>query len=107
MSARGKMKETERIRSEGPGGFHGAMVAQKSLDFGPSAKRLIGRLRPQVGKVIALLVAGVASVALSSVGPKVLGRATDLIFAGVIGRQLPAGMTKAEAVAAARASGQG
>ncbi len=107
MSARGKMKETERIRSEGPGGFHGAMVAQKSLDFGPSAKRLIGRLRPQVGKVIALLVAGVVSVALSSVGPKVLGRATDLIFAGVIGRQLPAGMTKAEAVAAARASGQG
>ena len=30
----------------------------------------------------------VVSVALSSIGPKILGRATDLIFAGVIGRQL-------------------
>ena len=33
----------------------------------------------------------VASVALSSLGPKILGRATDLIFAGVIGKQLARG----------------
>jgi len=107
MSDRGKMKETERIRGQGPGGFPGAMVGQKSMDFGPSARRLMRRLRPQLGKVIALLGAGVVSVALSAVGPKVLGRATDLIFAGVIGRDLPAGMTKGEAIVAARAAGRG
>ena len=38
-------------------------------------------------------------------GPKILGQATDLIFAGVIGRQMPAGVTKAQAVAALRAQG--
>ena len=43
-----------------------------------------------------LIVAlGVASVALSVIGPKILGHATDIIFAGVIGRQLPAGATAA------------
>ena len=49
----------------------------------------------------------VASVALSVAGPKVLGHATDLIFAGVIGRQLPAGASKEQVVAGLRAQGQG
>ena len=33
-------------------------------------------------------------VALSVVGPKLLGNATNLIFEGVIGAQLPAGLTQ-------------
>ena len=32
---------------------------------------------------------GVVSVTLSVLGPKILGHATDLIFSGVIGKQLP------------------
>ena len=40
-------------------------------------------------------------------GPKILGHATDLIFDGVIGRRLPAGIDKAQAVASLRAQGQG
>ncbi|MDN5768314.1 MAG: ABC transporter ATP-binding protein/permease [Humibacillus sp.] len=83
---------------------------EKSLDFGPSAKRLIGRLRPDRVKVIIVLVFAVVSVVLSSIGPKVLGRATDLIFAGVIGdmvgKNAPAGTTKDQAIAALRADGQ-
>jgi ATP-binding cassette subfamily B protein len=82
------------------------MIGQKSLDFGPSARRLMGHLRPQMPKVIAIFITAVTSVALAAIGPRVLGRATDVIFAGVIGRQLPAGMTKAEAIDAARAAGQ-
>ncbi|MGH8951294.1 MAG: ABC transporter ATP-binding protein [Acidimicrobiia bacterium] len=103
------MKATERIQSQGGPGrgpFGGGMIGQKSLDFGPSFRRLVGRLRPQMPRVIAVLVAAVASVALAAIGPRVLGRATDLIFAGVIGSRLPAGMTKAEAIEAARAQGQ-
>ena len=46
-------------------------------------------------------------MALSVAGPKVLGHATDLIFAGVIGRQLPAGASKEQVVAGLRAQGQG
>ncbi len=104
------MKTTERVVAgpgPGRGPFGGGMIGQKSMDFGPSAKRLLGRLRPERPKVIAVLVAAVLSVGLSAIGPKVLGRATDIIFAGAIGRRLPAGMTKAEAIDAARAAGQG
>ena len=83
------------------------MVGQKSMSFGPSAKRLVGRLKPSRDKVIAVIGLAVASVALASIGPKILGRATDLIFAGLFGKELPAGMTKEQAVDAARASGDG
>ncbi|HEX2403511.1 MAG TPA: ABC transporter ATP-binding protein, partial [Acidimicrobiia bacterium] len=104
------MKTTERVQAgpgPGRGPFGGGMIGQKSLDFGPSARRLLGRLRPERPKVIAVLVTAVLSVGLSAIGPRVLGRATDIIFAGAIGKRLPTGMTKAEAIDAARAAGQG
>jgi len=104
-----EMKATERIQAPGGPGrgpFGGGMIGQKSMAFGPSARRLALRLRPELPKVTMVILTAVVSVALSAVGPKVLGRATDLIFAGVIGSRLPAGMTKAEAIAAAEAQGQ-
>jgi ATP-binding cassette subfamily B protein len=110
MTAPKKMKETERIQGPmGPGrGPHGmGMVGQKSIDFGPSARRLLGHLRPEVPKIAAVVTAAVASVTTAAIGPRVLGRATDIIFAGAIGKTLPAGMTKAQAIADAEASGRG
>jgi ATP-binding cassette subfamily B protein len=103
------MKATERVQAgpgPGRGPFGGGMIGQKSLDFGSSAKRLAGQLRPQRLRVIFVILTAIVSVALSSVGPRVLGQATDLIFAGVIGSRLPEGMTKAQAIEAARAQGQ-
>lgn len=106
----GTLKETERVHvAGGPGRggpFGGGMVGSKSLEFGPSAKRLVGRLAPERGKVAAVVLLAVASVALSVVGPRILGVATDLIFAGLFGRNLPAGTTKAEAVDGLRARGE-
>ncbi len=96
------LKSTERIR---PQSGHGPMIGQKAMRFGPSAKRMLVQMRPDRAKVGAVLTLAVVSVALSAVGPKILGRATDLIFAGVFGRQLPSDITKAQAVEAARASG--
>jgi ATP-binding cassette, subfamily B, multidrug efflux pump len=109
MSGR-TMKETERIQGQGGPGrggpFGGGQIGQKPMSFGSSARRLVGRLRPQMGKVLGVFGAAIVSVGLSAVGPRVLGKATDLIFAGAIGSKLPAGMTKAEAIAAANAAGQ-
>jgi ATP-binding cassette subfamily B protein len=81
--------------------------AERSLNFGPSARRLLARLRPHRGPLVFIVGLAVTSVGLSVTVPKVLGRATDVIFAGMIGRQLPAGVTKEQAVARARASGNG
>jgi ATP-binding cassette, subfamily B, multidrug efflux pump len=104
----GQLKETERVVAgpgPGRGPFGGGMVGQKSMSFGPSAKRLARRLGPDRGKAVAVLALAVVSVGLSVLGPRILGHATDLIFSGLFGRQLPAGTTKADAVAGLRARG--
>lgn len=94
-----------------PPAFGGRMMpgtggpVSKPLDFRPSVRRLLAMLRPDRLLVAAVLALGTCSVALSVAGPKFLGHATDLIFTGVITRQLPAGTTIAEAAAGLRAQG--
>ncbi|MEV4359181.1 ABC transporter ATP-binding protein [Nonomuraea sp. NPDC049625] len=81
--------------------------AEKALDFGGTLRSLLRLLRPERTLLAVVLALGTASVALTVTGPKILGHATDLIFAGIIGAQLPAGATKEQAVAGLRANGQG
>ncbi|WP_055589414.1 ABC transporter ATP-binding protein [Streptacidiphilus griseoplanus] len=91
----------------GPARFMSGGPIEKSMDFKGSGKRLLATLSPERALVTAVLTFGVLSVGLSVTGPRILGHATDLIFSGVIGRRLPAGTTKAEAVAHLRQQGQG
>ncbi|WP_326837957.1 ABC transporter ATP-binding protein [Amycolatopsis rhabdoformis] len=81
------------------------MPPEKAMDFKGSLGRLLRLLRPQQAQLIGVLVLGTLSVALTVIGPKILARATDLIFAGVIGKNLPAGATKEAVVAGLRAQG--
>ncbi|OKK07982.1 multidrug ABC transporter ATP-binding protein [Streptomyces sp. CB03234] len=85
----------------------GAGPDQRSMDFKGSGRRLLRQLKPEKATLWAMLAAGVLSVALSVVGPMILGRATDLIFAGVVGREMREGLTKEQALAALRAAGDG
>jgi len=78
---------------------------ERSKNFVPSAKRLLGLLRPERAALFAVLAFAVVSVTLSAIGPKVLGHATDLIFSGVVGAQLPAGVPKEQIVQGLRARG--
>jgi ATP-binding cassette subfamily B protein len=83
----------------------GAMPTEKLQDFKGSTKRLLGLMKPQRLLVAVVLLFGVASVTLSVLGPKLLGSATDIIFSGFVGKLLPAGMSKAQAIAQLRAQG--
>jgi ATP-binding cassette subfamily B protein len=55
---------------------------QKAKTFGASAKRLVGLLRPEKPLILAVLATAICSVGLSVSGPKVMARATNLIFYG-------------------------
>jgi ATP-binding cassette subfamily B multidrug efflux pump len=107
---KGTMKETERVVSSAPmpgrGPMGGGMVGQKAMTFGPSAKRLLARMAPERVKAAAVIVLAIASVTLMALGPRLLGHATDLVFSGFLGQQLPAGMTKEQAIAAAESRGE-
>lgn len=92
-------------RGHGPMGSMG-MPGEKSVDFRGSSRRLLHVLRPERAWLAVIVVLGIASVALVVTGPWLLGRATDVIFDGVLGRQLPAGVSQAQAVEGLRAQGQ-
>ncbi|MET7856568.1 ABC transporter ATP-binding protein [Streptomyces sp. NPDC005318] len=93
----------------GPGGrmMAGGAPTDRSMDFKGSSKRLLRRFAAEKTTLYVMLTAGVLSVALSVMGPKILGKATDLVFAGVIGRRLPEGTTKEQAVEGLRKTNGG
>ena len=104
---------TQTTKSRGPEGpGRGPMSGMfgpppsKSKDFRGSLKRLLTELGPE--RKILTLVLGLitTSVVIGSFGPKILGRATNYVFYGFLGRRIPAGVTKAQAIAGLRAQGQ-
>ena len=110
MSAPPTMKQTERVEASGGGHgrgpFGSTMVGQKAMNFGPSMRRLLKRLRPERLKVILIVFAAVLSVGLAALGPRILGKATDIIFSGVVGNRIPAGVSMQQAIDAAIARGE-
>ncbi|MDN5725720.1 MAG: ABC transporter ATP-binding protein/permease, partial [Propionibacteriales bacterium] len=81
------------------------MAAEKAMTFGPSAKRLLGKLGPERPVMLVVVLLAVFSVVMSVIGPKILGLATDVIFAGALGAQLPSGVSKEQFIEQLRARG--
>ncbi|MEI6217158.1 MAG: ABC transporter ATP-binding protein [Actinomycetes bacterium] len=79
----------------------------KSKDFKGSLRRLLMELQAEKQILIGVLLLISTSVIIGSFGPKILGRATNDVFYGFLGHRLPAGISKAQAVAAMRAKGEG
>jgi len=82
-----------------------ARPVEKSLHFFPSLKRLLGHLAPERMILILVVLLAVVGIVMNVMGPKILGMATDVIFTGVLGKNLPSGATKEQVIAALRAQG--
>lgn len=91
----------------GRGPFAGAgMPAEKSMNFGPSARRLLKRLQPEWVPLVLVTVLAIISVTFTVIGPRILGEATNIIFEGAISINLPEGATQEQIVDGLRADGQ-
>ena len=97
--------EAEEIASE-KAAERGLRPGQSAKNFWPSAKRLVREIGPERKYLYAAILIGFVSVGLSVVGPKILGRATDIIFTGLISREMPPGASKQEIIDGLRASGE-
>ncbi|WP_134772006.1 ABC transporter ATP-binding protein [Ornithinimicrobium flavum] len=99
------------VRGPRPGG-HGSfgVPVEKPSDFKASARRLFGRLAPYRMLVGLSVLLTIGAVLLSTLGPRVLGRATDYVFAGLLGNRLgdtfPAGTPPEDVAAILRSQGQ-
>jgi ATP-binding cassette subfamily B protein len=83
------------------------MPTERPENFRSTVRRLGRRLKPERIRIGFVVMMTSASVAFTVFGPKILGSATDVLFNGVVGKRLPAGMSKAQAIALLRAKGQG
>ena len=90
----------------GPGSLGMTLPAEKVRDFKGTFVRLLGLLRPDRLVITLVFFLAACSVLFAVLGPKLLGHATNIIFAGVVGQELPAGTTQDEAIAQLRAAGQ-
>lgn len=91
------------------GGFRGMQAGQQTarpLNFLPSLRRILALMRPDLPAAAAMAGAAALAVALSVAAPRILGAATDIIFAGLAGRAIPAGVSQAEYVQRLRSEGK-
>jgi ATP-binding cassette subfamily B multidrug efflux pump len=93
-------------QAQGAARMFGPRPVEKSINFGPSLRRLLGYMRPERTVIVFVILLAVIGIVTSVVGPKILGRGTDIIFSGVVGQHLPAGVGKDQVVAGLKASGQ-
>ncbi len=84
-----------------------ARPTERAKDLRGTLRRLVARLRPERAWLAVAGLLGVTSVGFMVAGPEILGNATNILFDGIVGKQLPAGMTQAQAIALLRAHGEG
>ncbi|MGD9676736.1 MAG: ABC transporter ATP-binding protein [Vulcanibacillus sp.] len=69
----------------GPGGLHGGMMkGEKAKDFMGALKKLVGYLGKYKWTILIVLILAIASTIFMVVGPKILGKATDELFTGIM-----------------------
>ncbi|KAB1657488.1 ABC transporter ATP-binding protein [Pseudoclavibacter sp. CFCC 11306] len=85
--------------------FGDAPAVTKAQHFWPSVRRLFGLLAPHKLPLVLVLLFVTCSVVLNVWAPKVLGQAMDTIFNGVVGSQLPQGVSRDQLVEQMRAQG--
>lgn len=79
---------------------------RQAKNFWPSAKRLLLLLMPYKRMLAVVAAMDVVCVFLAVFAPKILGDAMDVIFSGVIARELPSDISAQQAIDGMRAQGQ-
>jgi ATP-binding cassette subfamily B protein len=79
---------------------------QKAINFKASLQRLLAMLKPETLRIAVITALTLFSVTATVIGPKILGQATNVIFAGLVGKNLPTGVSKEQLIEQLRSRGQ-
>ncbi|MCK6095019.1 ABC transporter ATP-binding protein/permease [Micrococcus sp. EYE_162] len=84
----------------------GGGPARKAKAFLPSAKRLMSLFRTEKLGLAVVAVMVLVAVVFNVWAPRVLGRAMDVIFGGVVSAQMPGGLSREQVIDGLRAQGE-
>lgn len=76
----------QQRRHHGPMGHGGHMAGEKAKDFKGSAKKLIKYMSVFKIRIFAVIIFAIGGTVFNIVGPKVLGKATDELFEGLVAK---------------------
>lgn len=85
----------------------GGGPGRRAKAFWPSARRLLGLFRAERTGLVVVALMVLVAVVFNVWAPHVLGRAMDVIFGGLVSREMPAGMSREQVIEGLRAQGEG
>ena len=85
----------------------GGGPGRKAKAFWPSARRLLGLFQAERTGLVVVALMVLVAVVFNVWAPHVLGRAMDVIFGGLVSREMPAGMSREQVIEGLRAQGEG
>lgn len=99
-------EEILEIQEQGATDNWGGGPARKAKAFWPSAKRLMSLFRTEKLGLAVVAVMVLVAVVFNVWAPRVLGRAMDVIFGGVVSAQMPGGLSREQVIDGLRAQGE-
>ncbi|WP_248115739.1 MULTISPECIES: ABC transporter ATP-binding protein [unclassified Micrococcus] len=99
-------EEILEIQEQGATDDWGGGPARKAKAFLPSAKRLMSLFRTEKLGLAVVAVMVLVAVVFNVWAPRVLGRAMDVIFGGVVSAQMPGGLSREQVIDGLRAQGE-
>ena len=107
MSAELTDAEIADIHESGATDEWGGGPGRKAKAFWPSAQRLLGLFGAERAGVVLVALMVLVAVVFNVWAPHVLGQAMDVIFGGVVSKDMPAGVSREQVIEGLRAQGQG
>jgi len=88
------------------GGRAAAVSVERAKDFWGTLRRLVAYLKPQALAIIFVIIFTILSVVFTVSAPKIIGKATNVLFEGIVSKQLSSNMPKDQIIADLKAKGQ-
>ena len=99
--------ELAELQEAGVADEWGGGPGRKAKAFWPSARRLLGLFQAERTGLVVVALMVLVAVVFNVWAPHVLGRAMDVIFGGLVSREMPAGMSREQVIEGLRAQGEG
>ncbi|RAO98470.1 multidrug ABC transporter ATP-binding protein [Petrotoga sp. 9PW.55.5.1] len=98
-------RRVEQRKGRGPG-MGGMVPGEKPKNFFKSFRRLLGFLKPQMFFLIIVIIFAIFGTTFMVLAPRIMGNATNVLFEGIVSKNMPEEMTKNQVIDMLKMTGQ-
>lgn len=98
-------RRDEQSKRRGPG-MGGMVPGEKPKNFFKSFRRLLGFLKPQMFFLMIVIIFAILGTTFMVLAPRIMGNATNVLFEGIVSKNMPEEMTKNQVIDMLKMTGQ-